>query len=318
MLSNGPSRGETMSDGAESAFTRELIDEIRRDGYRPRAWRRLLSRSWARSLDDIQESPARTRSFWWWAGGVAVAGSGVVFLAWLFHRPDMAVTALVLWLPWYTGSVFFVLTHLGMADDNRGAPYHSLLLSNGLSFLRLSLAPLVLMPCLITPVHPISAPIFAMFIAGLAVTDVLDGRYARRRKICTRLGHMLDYLGDLAFLAFLACGLYLATAIPGSLLLILIIRYPLSLIGVVILYFTKGPAPLTPTVIGRVTTLATNILLLVIACELLLATNLLPSLWIDWSAQGVQFLIAANILYLLYRGVTWGTSEAPAKASNTK
>jgi phosphatidylglycerophosphate synthase len=160
------------------------------------------------------------------------------------------------------------------------------------------------------PVHPTTAPIFAVLIAGLAVTDVLDGWISRRRKNCTRLGRMLDYLGDQAFLVFLAIGLYLAAAIPGSLFLILIIRYPLSLIGVVILYFAKGPAPLTPTVIGRVTTLSTNILLLVIACKLLLATNLLPSLWIDWSVQGVQLLIAANIVYLIYRGVTWGTSEA--------
>jgi phosphatidylglycerophosphate synthase len=205
-----------------------------------------------------------------------------------------------------------------MADDVRGVPYHSLLLPNGLSFLRLSLAPLVLMPCLITPAHPATAPIFAVFIAGLAVTDVLDGWHARRQKICTRLGHMLDYLGDLAFLAFLAMGLYLAAAIPGSLLLILIIRYPLSLIGVVILYFLKGPARLTPTVIGRVTTLATSVLLLVIAGKLLLATNLPPSMWIDWSVQGVQLLIAANIVYLVYRSVTWGISEAPANSSSTK
>lgn len=306
-----------MSDRAESAFARDLIDEIRRDGYRPLAWRKLISRSWARSLDDIQESPARTRSFWSWAVAVAIAGSSVVWLAWLFHPREIAVTALVLWLPWYAGAVFFVLTHVGMADDDCGVPYHNLLLPNGLSFLRLSLAPLVLMPCLTTPVHPATAPIFAMFIAGLAVTDVLDGWHARRRKICTRLGHMLDYLGDLAFIAFLASGLYLAAAIPGSLLWILIIRYPLSLIGVAILYFVKGPAPLTPTVIGRATTLATNILLLVIACKLLLATNLPPSLWIDWSVQGVQLLIAANIVYLVYRGVTWEISEAPANSSST-
>lgn len=298
MLSNGPDR-------PVSVFTRELIDEISRDGYRPRAWRRLLSRSWARSLDDIQESPARTRSFWWWAGGVAVAGSGVVMLAGLFHPRQLSINAMVLWLPWFAGSVFFVLTHLGMGDDNRGDPYHSLLLPNGLSFLRLALAPLVLSPCLMVPVHPTTAPIFAVLITGLAVTDVLDGWISRRRKNCTRLGRMLDYLGDQAFLVFLAVGLYLAAAIPKSLFWILIIRYPLSLIGVVILYFAKGPAPLTPTAIGRVTTLATNILLLVIACKLLLATNLLPWLWIDWSVQGVQLLLAANIVYLIYRAVIW-------------
>ena len=121
-----------MTEKAPAAFTQELIGELTRDHYRLSAWRRFMSRSWTRSLDDIRESPARARSFWTWAGAVAATGSSVVLFAWLLDAPESAISAMVLWLPWYAGSVFFVLTHLGMADDSFGIPHNSLLLPNGL------------------------------------------------------------------------------------------------------------------------------------------------------------------------------------------
>ncbi len=306
-----------MTEKAPAAFTQELIGELTRDHYRLSAWRRFMSQSWTRSLDDIRESPARARSLWSWAGGVAAAGSSVILFAWFFHAPELAISAIVLWLPWYAGSVFFVLTHLGMADDSRGMPFNSLLLPNGLSFLRLALAPLILVPFLGLPVHSITGLTFALFLVAMSVTDALDGWLARRRKICTRLGRMLDTLADLAFLTCLGLALYRADAIPGTLLWLIVVRYPLMLIGVLVLYFAKGPAPLSPTIIGKLTTFATCVVLLVIAISLLVATPWLQSLWIDWSVWYLQLLIAANILYLLYRGITWaGSNEIANETPN--
>jgi len=117
-----------------SAFTKELIDDVAREHYRLHAWQTFLSRSWARSLEDISKSPARTRSFWRWAAAVAAAGASIILLALRFQTLEQALTALAWWLPWYVGTVIFVLTHLGMADNGQGAPYHSLLLPNGLCF----------------------------------------------------------------------------------------------------------------------------------------------------------------------------------------
>ena len=296
---------DTAPDYVASAFTQALIDEITRDHFHLDACRRFLSRSWARSVDDIRESPARTRSFWMWAAVVATVGAGIILLALRFHELEQALTAVAWWLPWYAGTVFFVLTHLGMADNDQGVPHHSLLLPNGLSFLRLALAPLVLWPCLTIPVHPVTGPVFAFFLAGLSLSDLLDGWVARRRTLCTRLGRMLDYFADLALLTFLAVGLYLAGAIPASLLSLLVVRYPLLLIGVLVLYFARGPAPLSPTVMGKVTTFVTHVLLLVIAFKLLLPTSLPPSLWIEWSLRCLYLLIGANLLYLIYCGVAW-------------
>ncbi len=288
-----------------SAFTRELIDEVARDHYSLRAWQTLLSRSWARSLEDIRKSPARTRSLWSWVAVVAAAGAGIILLALRFQTPERALTALVLWLPWFASSVFFLLTHLGMVDDSYGMPHQSLLLSNGLSFFRLALAPLVLWPCLQVPVYPVAGPAFALFLAALSLSDLLDGWVARRQKLYTRMGRMLDYLADLALLTFLAVGLYLAGVIPGPLLLLLAVRYPILLIGVLVMYFARGPAPLRPTFIGRATTFATSIVLLVIAFKTLLPTTWPTPLWVEWSVRFLYILISVNILYLIKRGATW-------------
>ena len=288
-----------------SAFTRELIDEIARDHYSLRAWRRLLSRSWLRSLEDIDKSPARTRSFWLWVVAVAAMGIGIILLALWFRAPEQALTASLLWLPWYAGSVFFVVTHLGMVDDSHGMPLQRLLLPNGLSFMRLALAPLIIWPCLQIPAHPVTGSIFALFLATLLVSDLLDGWLARRNDQCTRLGRMLDVIADMAILTFLAIGLYLAEIIPGPLLLLLIVRYPTLLIVLLVLSFARGPITMRPSIIGKATTFATSVVLLGLTFQTFLAAAWPTAESIEWSIWFLYMLISANIVYLLYRGVTW-------------
>lgn len=302
---SGSSGAHDTSHYAVSEFTQELLDAVAEDHYRLRAWSTFLSRAWARSLEDIRQSRARTLSFSLWAAVIAAIGAGIILLTLRYQQAEQSLDAILWWLLWYASTVIFVLTHLGMADDDGGMPHNSLLLPNALSFCRLALAPLVLWPCLKIPINPTTGPVFALFLAGLSVTDLLDGWIARFRKTATRLGRMLDVLADLAFVTFLAVGLYLAGAIPGPLLLLLVARFPVLFIGVLVMYFVVGPAPLPPTKIGRATTFATNVVLLVIAFNLLLPISLPPSSWIEWSVRLLYWLIAANIVYLLYRAVDW-------------
>jgi hypothetical protein len=60
---------------------------------------------------------------------------------------------------------------------------------------------------------------------------------------------------------------------------------------------------LRPTLIGKVTTFATSIVLLIIALNTLLPIAWPPPLWIDWSVRFLYVLISVNILYLINRGV---------------
>lgn len=295
-------------DNAPHDFTRRLIDDLANSGYAPSAWRRFISQSWQRSVDDVRTSPSLTRSFLLSAGVYLVAGTGLIVLTWAYHAAPLPGRSLALWLPWYAVSVGFVLTHLGMADDEHGLKNRRFNAPNQLSFTRFALAPLVMVPCLVAAPHPATGPVFAVFIVGMSLTDALDGWIARRQGVCTRLGQMLDYLADLAFLTFLAIGLYLANAIPVSLLWLLLIRYPLTLVAALILYFTRGPASLAPTFLGRLTTLATSVVLLLISLGQLLGLGWLPSAGVSWLIQILQVLVAVNIFYLVYLGMIWGKS----------
>jgi len=301
-----------MSVSPPSDFTRELIDELSNDRFRFRAWRRFLSRSWQQSFEDIRESPVLTRSFLWSAAAIAVPGLALLLVSWRYQPDAVAIKSLSLWLPWYLMAVAFVLTHLGMSDDGAGRNIDRFPVPNQLSFMRLALAPLILFPGLTVPVHGAGGPVFAVFAALLALTDVLDGWLARHTGMCTRLGQMLDYLGDLAFLTFLSVGLYLAAAIPASLMWLLILRYPMTLVGALVLYFARGPAQLSPTTFGRATTLVLSIVLLLIAFESWLSTEWLPSLWLDRAMQSLYVLVGANVVYLIYRGVTWNSKQGEA------
>jgi phosphatidylglycerophosphate synthase len=295
-------KGSEVPRNAVSAFTQELIDDVVRDHYSFRAWRSLLSRSWERSLDDLNACPDRTRSFWWSAAAVAAAGTLIILLTLWKQTPWQAFTASVLWLPWYAGSVLFVLTHIGMVDDNYGQPQQRLLLPNSLSFARLALAPLVWWPCLQLPVDIVAGPIFLLFLAALSMSDLVDGWVARRQGLCTRMGRMLDVLADQALLTFLAVGLYSANAIPGQLLYLLIVRYPLLFIAVFIMFFARGPVSMGPSLLGKVTTFMTSLVLLAAAFRILLSASWPTPMLLEWSFRLLYLLISVNILYLVYRG----------------
>ena len=290
---------------AVSDFTHELIEDVARDRYRFGAWWAFLSRSWARSLDDIRAVPARVRSSLHWVIVGAAIGTSVIILAVTFHAPRVAFPAATLWLTWYAGTVFFLFTHLGMVDDSSGRPHARLLLPNALSFLRLGLAPLVMWPCLSVPTHPATAPVFASAVMVLALTDLLDGSLARGSGSETRMGRMLDPLADMAFATFLALGLLNAGVIPMALFALIMVRYPGALVAVVVLYFTRGPIPLRPTPIVRATALVSNVVLIVAALTLLLAPTWLPARWIDWSLQALYVVLAVNLAHLIHRAVNW-------------
>ncbi len=290
---------------AVSDFTHELIEDVARDHYRLGAWWAFLSRSWARSVDDMREAPARVRSSLRWVIVGAAIGTSVIILAVTFHAPRVAFLTATLWLPWYAGTVIFLLTHLGMVDDSSGRPHARLLLPNALSFLRLGLAPLVMWPCLSVPTHPATAPVFASILIVLALTDLLDGSLARGSGSETRMGRMLDPLADMAFATFLALGLLNASVLPIALFALIMVRYPGALVAVVVLSFTRGPIPLRPTPIVRATALASNVVLIVAALTLLLEPTWLPARWIDWSLQALYVVLAVNLAHLIHRAVNW-------------
>jgi phosphatidylglycerophosphate synthase len=240
----------------------------------------------------------------WTVLGSATA-SGVILLAATFHTIHVAGLAGSLWLLWYAATVFLLFTHLGMVDDDTGRAHERLLLPNGLSFLRLGLAPLVMWPCLSLPTHPATAPVFAAFLVALALSDTVDGFIARRFKRETRMGRMLDPIADMALATFLAIGLLEAGMLPVPLFVLIMVRYPGSLLGVVVLYFAQGPMPIRPTAVVRATALASNIVLIGTALALLLQPEWLTTSWFEWWLQTLYVVLVVNLLHLVRRAVGW-------------
>jgi len=89
---------------AISDFTHELVADVKAGGYGLRAWKVLLARSWARSIDDIRASPARARSLVQWSAVGAVVGAGILGLTLAMQDSGLAFRAIALWLPWYAGT----------------------------------------------------------------------------------------------------------------------------------------------------------------------------------------------------------------------
>lgn len=284
-----------------SSFTRQLLGELAERGYGTVSWQKFFVDAWHRSLDDIKGNPELTRSFLTSSAAVFLIGFVVLGLSWNFQSPRIAVSAGLYWFPWYGLVVAFVITHLGMADRREGHRDSKFSAPNQLTFIRFSLAPLAMTPALAVPMHAGIASVFATLIVCLSFTDVLDGWLARKLQATTRLGRMQDYFADVALLLFLAVGLYRADVIPASLFWLLAIRYPGSILGALIVYFTKGPITLRPTVFGRVTTFVTSIALLLLAIRALIGSAWLPEGVVLTIILVLQILVAISIVYLIYR-----------------
>jgi cardiolipin synthase (CMP-forming) len=138
----------------------------------------------------------------------------------------------------------------GPVRDGGAAP-SPLNLANGLTALRIGLAPVFL----VLYVNGDRVRALAAFAAA-AATDVLDGLVARALRQNTRLGAFLDPIAD-KFLA--ACGLFALAAsgqLPLWLPLLVVVRDLFQLLGAAILRTLHHRIPVAPTRIGKYATFA--------------------------------------------------------------
>lgn len=138
----------------------------------------------------------------------------------------------------------------GRAEVTGQAP-GPLTLANGLTALRLLLAPVFLV-LYVQGARPRALAAFA----AAAATDVLDGLVARALRQQTRLGAFLDPIAD-KFLA--ACALIALAAtgrLPTWLPVLVVARDLALLLGAAILRTTHHAVPVAPTRIGKYATVA--------------------------------------------------------------
>lgn len=143
----------------------------------------------------------------------------------------------------------------------------------------------------------------------LALSDVADGIIARKRNEETRLGFILDPLGDVTFSIVVFASLFAREMIGGLTLGTVLTRYGFLLVGSVVLLLVRGRIWIKPTPFGR----STGVILGAITV-FLMTGPVLP-----WSEQSLRIaewviagLFAAGAIHVLVIG--WINFRRPAQA----
>jgi phosphatidylglycerophosphate synthase len=208
------------------AWAQEILRELRAEGYRLRAWRRFLARSFERAQLQRRERQREHRQVLLVAA-VGLAGWGGVAIL----RPWLALVGAL----WWTGVTAMLDWHLGMLEDEHGRPLRRLGLPNLLSLARAGLVPAL-------PV--VSPPLLATLLIPAALGDVIDGSLARRRHEETRLGVWLDGSADTFVLSAAAVGAGRYGLLPWWAASLVIARQAAPWVVVSMAYFIRTERPL--------------------------------------------------------------------------
>ncbi len=146
----------------------------------------------------------------------------------------------------------------------------------------------------------------ALLVAG--ATDAVDGAIARRMNQRTKLGSILDPLADKLLLTSGFISLSVLQLVPSWLVIVVVSRDVILLLGTAVAHLTNVTIDITPTFLGKGTTLLqlTYLLLVVLMTWRGVAVSMLTPLLIVM----VVFTLASGFHYL-YRGYRYTNAAAP-------
>jgi cardiolipin synthase len=130
-----------------------------------------------------------------------------------------------------------------------------------------------------------------------AITDILDGLFARLTNQKTALGTFLDPLADkfLLVTSFIVLSFY--GWIPGWLTITVISRDVIVITGWVLLYLIASTSKVEPSVLGKITIWAQSLLIAYVLININLSiTRDLPSLLL-WITTGITILSGLHYIY---------------------
>lgn len=177
---SAPSEGEQWASAQ--------LTTLRSSGYHVAAWRGFLDASFRRAADTRRQRRALSHQAVRWTLGGALATAALRRTT--VNRSAPAPSPRVL-AGWWLGQALMVDWHLGMVQGIDGAPRERLSVADALTLSRAAVAPFA--AC-----APPDAGLFLALLGFAGVTDLLDGRCARRHGP-TRFGRDFDPLADLAF-----------------------------------------------------------------------------------------------------------------------
>ena len=166
---------------------------------------------------------------------------------------------------------------------------------NSLTILRIFLVPVFVGFLIYEQYNP---ALIILLIAAL--TDGLDGTIARIANQRTRIGAYLDPLADKLLLMSAFITLSVLHLVPVWAVILVVSRDAMLLAGTLIARMTDSPVDLSPTILGKGTTLAQ---LLYIMMVMLLATEYIPVEAIQPMLFVMVLGTVVSGLHYLYRGI---------------
>lgn len=260
----------------ESTFVVDLLTTLRAEKYSPRAWWSFLARSWQMSCRTAREHPRLARSW----RRVTLLNSGLALAALLLSFSLEGPTSAWHLLPgflfcaaWQQSDLFW---HLGL---NRRSSDGEMLPTIGLATMLTSwrgLCASYLLGRLLGGVNTPSMLALNVFLIGVA-TDILDGQFARRTRIQSKLGGLAD--GETDFFLYLALALILVQngLLPLWLGLLMLLRFLLPLLAALVSYFILArQVRFGSTIVGKWAGLAQCLYFLLLLAPSALASHIRP------------------------------------------
>ncbi len=235
----------------ENQFVVDLLTTLRKERFSLAAWWRFLLRSWNMTCETANNNPALKRS--WFRITTLLSGLALstCILVGFLEGPLALLRLLpgfVFCVVWQQSDLFW---HLGL---HRQVQIGKLLPILGIANLLTGLRGLGASFLLGRLLSGLTTPVWlalVVFLFGVA-TDMLDGQVARRTKMQSKLGQILD--GEADFCLYLALSIILVqdAVLPLWLGTVLILRFFVPLIAALTSYFLFAqPVRFGSTVWGK-------------------------------------------------------------------
>jgi len=192
-----------------------------------------------------------------WIVGLVFFAAAFVTAVWIALAYDRALAYefLVQTALWILPVFALVTFNIGLLRDRDGYVLSALNLPNILTLLRVTLVPGIAL--FLSERHMALA--FGTYLFA-ALTDVADGWLARRWRMETRLGKVVDPVVDVVFNLAVFFALAAAHLLPAWVAWVATLRYGLLLVGGSCITMFVGPLRIQPTVFGRLTGILMSVL----------------------------------------------------------
>lgn len=252
-------------------------------------------------LDYSRQLPKLRRSFF--VNLTVVASALTVQLGVLIWITADArfVLPLLATVAWFAGGSVLLLSQLSLVRYKNGQLANHFGFSNFLTTYRFMAIPFL---AALLPLFPADRDVLLLgttaFVVA-AVSDVLDGNYARLTHTVTDFGRIYDPVCDIIINAGVCLGAWGAGYVPGWYTVLALARFFLPVCGGALVYASGRTWRIRPTILGK---LSVFVYVLFIGLTLLEAHTAAPFL----AGLSQQFLMlsgllfAFNVVYILDRG----------------